>query len=79
MYPQAPVPTDTVAAALICSDVVITMVGYPSDVREVILGADGVLKVRLYLWLLHHTCSLRNSSDAGLIKPGTRAIAVRIT
>ena len=34
---------DTPAAAAAEADVVCTMVGYPADVREVILGEDGVL------------------------------------
>jgi 3-hydroxyisobutyrate dehydrogenase len=34
---------DTPAAVAAASDVVVTMVGFPSDVREVVLGADGVL------------------------------------
>ena len=34
---------DTPAAAAAGADVVCTMVGYPSDVREVVLGEDGVL------------------------------------
>lgn len=29
-----------------CADVVFTIVGYPSDVRSVILGESGVLSVR---------------------------------
>lgn len=34
---------ETVGAVAASSDVVFTIVGFPSDVREVILGADGVL------------------------------------
>src|SRR5262249_9286091 len=34
---------DSPAAVARASDVVFTMVGFPSDVREVVLGADGVL------------------------------------
>lgn len=34
---------DTPASAAAASDVVFTMVGYPSDVREVVLGAAGIL------------------------------------
>jgi 3-hydroxyisobutyrate dehydrogenase len=34
---------DSPAAVMASSDVVFTMVGYPSDVREVTLGADGTL------------------------------------
>lgn len=35
---------DTPAAVAERSDVVFTMLGYPSDVRQVVLGADGVLE-----------------------------------
>jgi 3-hydroxyisobutyrate dehydrogenase len=34
---------DTPRAAAQAADVIVTMVGYPADVRDVILGADGVL------------------------------------
>ncbi|HEY6794702.1 MAG TPA: NAD(P)-dependent oxidoreductase, partial [Kineosporiaceae bacterium] len=34
---------DTPAAVAATSDIVFTMVGYPSDVREVVLGTDGAL------------------------------------
>lgn len=40
---QGAVLCDSPAAVAARSDVVFTMVGFPSDVRQVILGADGVL------------------------------------
>jgi hypothetical protein len=40
---QGAVLCDSPAAVAARSDVVFSMVGFPSDVREVILGADGVL------------------------------------
>src|SRR5262249_15431970 len=40
---QGAVWADTPAAVAAASDVVFTMVGFPQDVREVILGPDGAL------------------------------------
>ncbi len=49
---------DTPAALAVRSDVIITMVGYPEDVRELYLGADGLLAhARLGSYLIDMTTS----------------------
>ena len=67
---------DTPRAVAAAADVVFTMVGYPADVREVVLGADGVLAGARAGHACSSTCPPASRRSRARSRPPPRARGV---